>query len=145
MLYSSIWRSSWACRKQLISAKVTFLGTGAVVKATSALGSLPTSRMDVSVLTSGIFWTLGTACAHRRTVWGCGTPAVHNNNNTPINSTFVTAMVKGGTNGFAIKGGDATLGGLKTLYDGSRPPGYQPMRKQGAISEWLPMNQQKPW
>ena len=46
---------------------------------------------------------------------------------------FVTAMVKGGTDGFALKGGDATQGKLTTMYDGPRPPQYQPMKKQGAI------------
>jgi len=54
--------------------------------------------------------------------------------NTPINATFVTAMLKGGTDGFALKGGDAQRGGsLKKLYEGVRPPQYQPMKKQGAI------------
>ena len=52
-----------------------------------------------------------------------------NDNNTPLTSEFVTAMVKGGENGFALKGGDATQGGLKTMYDGARPNGYQPMKK----------------
>ena len=42
-------------------------------------------------------------------------------------------MVKGGSNGFALKGGDATQGGLTTMYDGPRPSGYQPMKKQGSI------------
>jgi non-reducing end alpha-L-arabinofuranosidase len=42
-------------------------------------------------------------------------------------------MVKGGSNGFALKGGDATTGRLQTLWDGPRPPGYQPMKKQGAL------------
>lgn len=40
---------------------------------------------------------------------------------------------KGGTNGFALKGGDATTGALSLLYDGPRPRGYQPMKKQGSI------------
>ena len=54
--------------------------------------------------------------------------------NQPIDATFVTAMVKGGSNGFALLGGDATAsGGLQKLYEGSRPPQYQPMKKQGAI------------
>ena len=54
--------------------------------------------------------------------------------NEPIDAEFVTAMVKGGSNGFALLGGDATEeGGLKTLYEGPRPPQYQPMKKQGAI------------
>ena len=63
-------------------------------------------------------------------------------------SPFVAAMAKGGTDGFAIKGGDArgksAAGGaaagaavvpvgLKKYYDGPRPKGYQPMHKTGAI------------
>ena len=54
--------------------------------------------------------------------------------NTPLTSEFVTAMVIGRSDGFALKGGDATQGPLKTQYDGLRPNGgYQPMKKQGAI------------
>ena len=34
---------------------------------------------------------------------------------------------------FALKGADSTTGPLKTLYDGVRPRGYQPMKKQGSI------------
>ena len=48
-------------------------------------------------------------------------------------SNFVTAMLKGGTNSFALKGADATLGTLQTFYDGKRPKGYQPMKLQGAV------------
>ncbi len=33
----------------------------------------------------------------------------------------------------AVQAGDATQGALATLYDAPPPPGYQPMRKQGAI------------
>lgn len=57
----------------------------------------------------------------------------YNSNSTPLTSEYVTAMVKGGTSGFALKGGDATQGGLTTMFDGSRPNGYQPMKKQGSI------------
>ncbi len=62
--------------------------------------------------------------------------------NTPLKYDFVTGVVVGDTadkNGgkgrFAIYGGDATNGALKTLYDGIRPnkPGYVPMQKQGSI------------
>eukprot|EP01084_Bolivina_argentea_P109865 196281_1 len=56
-----------------------------------------------------------------------------NSNNTPLTSDYVFAMVKGGTNGFALKGGDANGGSLKVMYDGARPDGYQPMHKQGSI------------
>jgi hypothetical protein len=62
--------------------------------------------------------------------------------NTPLQYDFVTAVVVGDTadkNGgkgrFALYGGDATTGMLKTMYDGIRPttPGYVPMQKQGSI------------
>ena len=49
------------------------------------------------------------------------------------------AVLKGKAGGFAIKGGDAQSGALKTMYEGARPgfgacfKGYNPMRKQGAI------------
>jgi len=56
-----------------------------------------------------------------------------NDQNLPMKSEYVTAMVKGNTNGFALKASDATNGQLKTMFDGPRPNGYQPMRKQGAI------------
>ena len=56
-----------------------------------------------------------------------------NPTNTPLTTPFVTAMVRGGVDGFTLKGGDATQGALKTMYDGPRPAGYQPMKKQGSI------------
>jgi hypothetical protein len=67
-------------------------------------------------------------------LWGCAAPRSINPNITGFtNVPYVTAMVKGGSNGFALKGGDATTTDLRTLYDGPRPPGYQPMQKQGSI------------
>ena len=54
-------------------------------------------------------------------------------------------MLKGLTDGFVLKGGDATRGNFTTMYDGPRPPPtspskrwpkggtYQPMNKKGAI------------
>ena len=62
--------------------------------------------------------------------------------NTPVKYDFVTGLIVGDTqdkNGgkgrFAVYGGDATTGTLKTMYDGIRPerPGYVPMRKQGSV------------
>ena len=69
---------------------------------------------------------------------------VVNNQSTPLTSDFVSLHLKGRTDGFALKGGDATKGPLKTTYDGPRPDPklaccvkppwhYQPMMKQGAI------------
>ena len=64
-----------------------------------------------------------------------------NNQNTPLPYDFVTTFLRGRTDGFVLKGGDATKGTLTTMYDGVRPfvfnnrttRGYQPMKKQGAI------------
>eukprot|EP00038_Savillea_parva_P009916 m.186645 g.186645 ORF g.186645 m.186645 type:complete len:500 (-) comp16849_c0_seq1:115-1614(-) len=57
--------------------------------------------------------------------------------NTPIDADVVTAMLKGRPANFAIKAGDAQQGPLTVKYTGGRPqhghPGYNPMRKQGAI------------
>ncbi|MEO6601475.1 MAG: arabinofuranosidase catalytic domain-containing protein [Polyangiaceae bacterium] len=62
--------------------------------------------------------------------------------NTPLKHDFVTAVVVGdvmtanaGKGRFALYGGDATVGVLKTMYDGIRPEkaGYVPMQKQGSI------------
>ena len=52
-----------------------------------------------------------------------------------ISSRFVTTVVKGEPNHWAIRGGDSTSGSLSTFYDGARPnvPGYNPMSKEGAI------------
>ena len=59
--------------------------------------------------------------------------------NTAVPYPYVTAMVKGKQGTFALKGGNATSGTLKTMHEGSRPGGtdgrwaWNPMRKQGAI------------
>jgi non-reducing end alpha-L-arabinofuranosidase len=62
--------------------------------------------------------------------------------NTPLLYDFITAVVVGdtkekncGAGRFALYGGDATSGDLKTMYDGMRPDtnGYVPMQKQGSI------------
>ena len=76
--------------------------------------------------------------------YGGGAQTVVNNQSEPLTSDFVNLHLKGRTDGFAIKGGDATKGPLKTMYDGARPDpklaccdkppwSYQPMQKQGAI------------
>ena len=53
--------------------------------------------------------------------------------NTPIIADYVTAMVKGKAGQLGLKGGDANSGVLKLMYEGPRPDGYDPMKKQGAI------------
>jgi non-reducing end alpha-L-arabinofuranosidase len=63
--------------------------------------------------------------------------------NTALRFDFVTAVVvgdvgsqNGGKGRFALYGGDATSGVVKTMYDGIRPTydsGYNPMHKQGSI------------
>jgi hypothetical protein len=57
-----------------------------------------------------------------------------NPNQRAFPNRFVTAMLKNnGTTQMALKGGNAQSGSLATLYKGSLPPGYSPMRQQGAI------------
>jgi hypothetical protein len=52
----------------------------------------------------------------------------------PFRDKFVTAVLKNnGTSKLAIKGASAQSGALTTLWDGSLPQGYSPMKKQGAI------------
>ncbi len=76
--------------------------------------------------------------------YGGGEETIVNNQSTALTSDFVSLHLKGRTDGFALKGGDATKGALKTMYDGARPDPklaccvekpwhYQPMMKQGAI------------
>ena len=59
----------------------------------------------------------------------------YNANDPTISNRYLTAIVKGGANHWAIRGGNAQSGGVSTFYDGKRPnvSGYNPMRKQGAI------------
>ncbi|MEU7914004.1 arabinofuranosidase catalytic domain-containing protein [Microbispora bryophytorum] len=66
--------------------------------------------------------------------WGLfsGVNAGHNTL-ASINHRFVTAMVKGEPNHWAIRGGNAQSGGLTNYFDGRRPNGYNPMKKEGAI------------
>jgi hypothetical protein len=66
--------------------------------------------------------------------WGLfsGVNAGYNKNPT-INHDYVTAIVKGESNHWAIRSGNAQAGGLSTVFDGRRPNGYHPMKKQGAI------------
>jgi hypothetical protein len=57
-----------------------------------------------------------------------------NPNQRAFTSRYVTAMLKNnGTSRFALKGSNAQSGSLTTLWNGSLPSGYSPMRKQGAI------------
>ncbi|RYN16361.1 putative alpha-L-arabinofuranosidase B [Alternaria tenuissima] len=52
-----------------------------------------------------------------------------------VSYRFLTTLLKGGANKWAIKGGNAASGALSTYYDGARPSasGYNPMSKEGAI------------
>ncbi|KAA2252230.1 alpha-L-arabinofuranosidase [Solihabitans fulvus] len=57
-----------------------------------------------------------------------------NPNQRAFPDKYVTAMLKNnGTSRFAIKGSNAQSGSPTTLWDGALPPGYNPMKKQGAI------------
>ncbi len=64
-----------------------------------------------------------------------GVSTGYNGNDPSISHRFLTAVLKGEPNHWAIRGGNAQSGGLSTFYDGVRPnaPGYNPMKKEGAI------------
>lgn len=50
-----------------------------------------------------------------------------------ISYQFLTAIVKGQPNQWALRGGNAASGSLSTYYSGVRPAGYNPMHKEGAL------------
>ena len=52
--------------------------------------------------------------------YGGGNETIVNNNSQPLTSDFVSLHLKGRTDGFVLKGGDATKGRLDTMYDGPR-------------------------
>ena len=110
--------------------------------------------MEAVYFGGGVVWGTGSPGGHANGPWVMadlenGVYAGWENNqdqsistNTPLKYDFVTAIVVGdtaehnsGKGRFALYGGDATSGALKTLYDGVRPnkPGYNPTRKQGSI------------
>jgi hypothetical protein len=64
-----------------------------------------------------------------------GSNPKENPNDPSITYRFVTAVVKGKSNHWSIRGGDSTSGSLSTFYNGPRPSvsGYNPMSKEGAI------------
>jgi hypothetical protein len=64
-----------------------------------------------------------------------GVNAGYNANDPTVNHRYLTAIVKGEPNQWAIRAGDAQSGGLSTYYSGPRPnvSGYNPMHKEGAI------------
>jgi hypothetical protein len=64
-----------------------------------------------------------------------GVNAGFNAGDPTINHRYLTAIIKGEPNHWAIRGGNAQSGSLSTFYNGARPnvSGYNPMRKEGAI------------
>lgn len=64
-----------------------------------------------------------------------GKDPINNPADPTINYRFVTAIVKGRPNNWAIRGGNSNNGGLSTYYNGSRPTSgnYNPMQKEGSI------------
>jgi len=59
----------------------------------------------------------------------------YNAGDPTISHRFLTAVIKGEPNHWAIRGGNGQSGGLSTFYNGVRPnvAGYNPMKKEGAI------------
>ncbi len=64
-----------------------------------------------------------------------GVNSGYNSNDPTVNYRYLTAIIKGGANQWAIRAGNAQSGSLSTFYSGARPnvAGYNPMKKEGAI------------
>ncbi|KAJ0415796.1 alpha-L-arabinofuranosidase B, catalytic-domain-containing protein [Aspergillus carlsbadensis] len=65
-----------------------------------------------------------------------GVSTTYNAGDPTLTDRFLTTIVKGEANHWALRGGNAASGGgLSTYYDGARPnaSGYNPMSKEGAI------------
>ncbi|MEV0229683.1 alpha-L-arabinofuranosidase B [Nonomuraea sp. NPDC050786] len=64
-----------------------------------------------------------------------GVNAGYNANDPSVNYRYLTAIIKGEPNHWAIRAGNAQSGNLSTFYNGPRPnvAGYNPMKKEGAI------------
>ncbi|KAK2027043.1 alpha-L-arabinofuranosidase B [Colletotrichum zoysiae] len=64
-----------------------------------------------------------------------GVSPANNAGDPTITNRFLTAVVKGAPNKWAIRGGNAASGALSTFYNGVRPnkSGYNPMSLEGAI------------
>jgi non-reducing end alpha-L-arabinofuranosidase len=110
--------------------------------------------MEAVYFGNGVVWGTGFPGGHNNGPWVMadlenGLYAGWENNqdqsistNMEVLSNFATAVVVGdvasqnqGKGRFALYGGDATTGALRTEYDGIRPAktGYVPMHKQGSI------------
>jgi hypothetical protein len=53
--------------------------------------------------------------------YGGGQATKYSPTNTPLPFPFVSLFLRGETDGFVLKGGDATRGTFKTMYNGERP------------------------
>ncbi|KAI1840777.1 hypothetical protein JX265_012938 [Neoarthrinium moseri] len=64
-----------------------------------------------------------------------GSNSKNNAGDPSVSYRFLTALIKGGPNKWAIRGANAASGSLSTYYNGARPSvsGYNPMSKEGAI------------
>ncbi|KAF3766197.1 glycoside hydrolase family 54 /Carbohydrate-binding module family 42 [Cryphonectria parasitica EP155] len=62
-----------------------------------------------------------------------GSSSGYNSGDPSIDYRFVTAVVKGESNEWEIRGANAASGSISTYYNGVRPSGYNPMYKEGSI------------
>jgi hypothetical protein len=64
-------------------------------------------------------------------LWACNASRAINPGTVSMDSEFTVGMVKGGSGVWAIKAGDAQQQTLSTQWEGPRPRGYNPMKKEG--------------
>ena len=67
------------------------------------------------------FWTRAGADLEQGMYYGGGDKTKQNNDSLPLTHDFVSLALKGRTDGFDLKGGDATQGQQRTMYSGPRP------------------------
>ena len=110
------------------------------------------ATMEAVYFGGGVAWGTGSPGGHANGPWvmadlenGLFAGWQNNQNqnistNTTLKFNFVTAVVVGdvasqnsGKGRFALYGGNAQSGALTTEWDGIRPTGYVPMKKQGSI------------
>jgi hypothetical protein len=98
------------------------------------------ATMDTLTLSNIILWGHGTGTGPwvmddlENGVYAGDQKTGSTSSNTPLVVTYATLMVRTyAEDHYILKGGDAQSGKMAVKWDGKRPPGYTPMKKQGAV------------
>ena len=89
--------------------------------ALSTLSLYSVSLLSLSLSTLSLSRSLYSLSLSQGMYYGGGEQTQINPQSQSLNYNFVSLVLKGKTDGFTIKGGDATSGTTTTMYDGPRP------------------------